>query len=64
MTPLETIADIQKQFDSGKWIVEIRTKVPRKLRKRLYTLAHRRNYPWFFSTIEGSVFIVRSKATL
>lgn len=64
MTPLETIADIQKQFDTGEWVVEIKTESPFKLRKKLYTIAYRRGYPWSFSTIAGSVFIVRHRETL
>ena len=51
---------IQSEFISGKRVVELQAKNPRAFRKLLYKAARRRGLWWSFSTLEGSVFVMRS----
>ena len=58
------IAFIQQQFNAGKWLVEIKSDDPMRLRKSLYELMRRRDLNWTFSIRDKSVFAIRSRATL
>lgn len=48
---------IQREFDGGKRLVEIKTNNPLKFRKNLYAIVHRRGLDWRFATLEHSVFV-------